>query len=133
MMDKRVHPLAHTTSRYRQPFWRVGTGDSGKSAVLEKMQSILPTLQAPSPNALPALPGGGLAKAYLQAAASCPKTPFSALATFTAEGDNRNDGLAMAALLIDLLGRPSLAQGALAQPTDWALLFGSQTNDSMFN
>lgn len=96
----------------------------------------LPKLEAAISDSskLPAMPSGGLAKTYLQEAI-LQGISVHALITFAAEGDNRSDALAMAALLSELLGAnggDSLSQ-PLKEPRDWSLLFGSQANDSMFN
>jgi hypothetical protein len=107
------------------------------------MQSTLPVyeksssdsqLAASSSSSLPPMPSGGLARTYLEAAASTSdKIPMQAIITFAAEGDNRNDALQMAALVASLLNLSHLPAESFSQPSDWNLLFGPMSgSDGMF-
>lgn len=80
------------------------------------------------------MPSGGLARTYLEAAASTlDSTPMQAIVTFAAEGDNRHDALQMAALVATLLDLSHLPADSFSQPSDWDLLFGPMSgSDGMF-
>lgn len=107
------------------------------------MQTKLPVYQGSSTNIqpnftakksiFPALPSGGLAQTYLEAAVDHRNnTPVHAVITFAAEGDNRFDALTMASLLVDLLNLTHLSAEHFNHPNDWNLVFGPFTSDGMF-
>ncbi|CAD6891449.1 unnamed protein product [Tilletia controversa] len=143
-----VHLLASPASR-------------SSSSVLKTLAQSFPAFQPqatheddlpPRPKAspssgLPFLPGAGLTRLLLQAAAE-DSLPVGALLMFAGEGDNRGDAHAMATFLLDILKRASESEqdaasapsasapferdGAFKEPRSWLTVFGQRMDQAIY-